>query len=196
VHVMEVPALFTRGSAAHWRPPLHAVKTNLPLTHCANWLLTQAFSPAVHDEFSFRVANLALRAWASLPFWRVKDLAPGAAPEADGAGAAAALLAAAGAAEDAAGAAAEEAGAGAAEPLAELAPVAPVAAMRASLSASVEQVTLVPALLTSGRATQVVPPAHGVKTNLLFAHCANWPLMHASSPDVQAESALRVANLY
>jgi hypothetical protein len=47
---------------------------------------------------------------------------------------------------------------------------APVAAMRASRSAAVVQVMLVPALLTRGRAAQVVPPAHWVKTNFPPTH--------------------------
>lgn len=47
VQVIEVPALFTRGSAAHVRVAPQGVRTNFPLTHCAKAELMQAFSPAV-----------------------------------------------------------------------------------------------------------------------------------------------------
>ena len=78
-------------------------------------------------------------------------------------------------------------------PESELPEVAPVAAMRASRSAAVVQVMLVPAELTSGRAAQLFkgsdagpirmqlpslpayinPPPHEVRTNLPLTHCAN-----------------------
>ena len=78
--------------------------------------------------------------------------------------------------------------------------VAPVAAMRASRSAAVVQVMLVPAELTRGKAAQlhneretlsdtcermgtyIKPPPHCWRTNLPFTHCANLLSMHASSP--------------
>lgn len=44
-------------------------------------------------------------------------------------------------------------------------PVTPVLAIRAAASLSVSQVTLVPGLLTSGRAKHWVPPAHWVMEN-------------------------------
>lgn len=160
--VIDVPALFTRGRAAHCKPAAHAVRENLPLTHCANSLFTQAFSPAVHGEAGVSDANLAFSAWASLPFWRVNGLAllalAAAAAGADGAAAAEAT--AAGVAGEAAGLALAAAPEG----------VAPVAAIRAFLSASVVQATAVPALLTNGNAVQIVPPAQAVKTNLPFEH--------------------------
>jgi hypothetical protein len=94
--------------------------------------------------------------------------------------------------------------------------VAPVAAIRASRSCAVVQVTLVPGLLTSGKAAQLVtfavsvgvagsfvekktytrPELHGGKTeNLPFTHCAKAPLTQASSPAEQDESGVSVANL-
>ena len=42
-------------------PGPHAVVTNLPLTHCAKAVPTQAFSPAVQGEFASRVANFWLQ---------------------------------------------------------------------------------------------------------------------------------------
>ena len=58
-------------------------------------------------------------------------------------------------------------------------PVAPVAAIRASASAVVVQVMLVPAELTKGNAAQIVPPAHWVVSNFPPTHCANAPLTQA-----------------
>jgi len=60
VHVMEVPAEFTKGRAAHVVPPAQAVVTNAPFTHCANDPPTQASWPAVQDEEAERVVNWAL----------------------------------------------------------------------------------------------------------------------------------------
>lgn len=57
----------------HVRPPAHGMVTNLPFAHCAKAPLMQAFSPDVHDDAALRVANLAFKACASLPFWRVND---------------------------------------------------------------------------------------------------------------------------
>lgn len=73
-------------------------------------------------------------------------------------------------------------------------PVAPVAAILASASAVVVHVMEVPALLTKGKAAQVVPPAQAVVTNAPFTHCAKAPPTQASSPEVQDEDAERVAN--
>ena len=53
---------------------------------------------------------------------------------------------------------------------------------------------LVPALLTSGSAKHLVPPAHGVTANLPPTHCANPPSTHACLPSAHEESALRPAN--
>lgn len=92
-------------------------------------------------------------------------------------------------------------------------PVAPVAAMRVAASAVVSQVMLwpesarllchnndgiahlVPAELTSGSATHVNPPLHGVTTNFPLAHCAKLPCTHATSPEVHDEEGVRVLNL-
>ena len=54
---------------------------------------------------------------------------------------------------------------------------------------------LVPGLFTNGSATQVKPPAQVKVTHLLLAHCANAPLIHAFSPDLQGAFALSEANL-
>jgi hypothetical protein len=58
----------------------------------------------------------------------------------------------------------------------------------------VSQVTLVPGLLTRGRATQVVDPLQGEVTNFPATHCAKSPLMHALCPVVQGLSDVRVLN--
>lgn len=55
---------------------------------------------------------------------------------------------------------------------------------------------LVPGELTSGKATQVRPPAQAVVWKLPPLHCANSPLTHALSPSVHSESAVRVANFW
>jgi len=73
-------------------------------------------------------------------------------------------------------------------------PVAPVAAMRAVASELVVQVTDVPGLLTRGRAKHDVPPAHASVENLPSTHCAKSDPTQASSPAVQGELAVRVAN--
>ena len=65
---LTVPALLTRGSAKHWRPPAHGVEMNFPPTHCENAPLTQADWPSVHVEAAVRVANCAFSFWASRPF--------------------------------------------------------------------------------------------------------------------------------
>lgn len=47
VQVIEVPAELTKGRAAQVRGAApQEVVTNLPPTHCANWVPTQAFSPS------------------------------------------------------------------------------------------------------------------------------------------------------
>jgi len=73
--------------------------------------------------------------------------------------------------------------------------VAPVAAIRASASASVEQAMLVPALLTKGNAKDSVGAKHPETRNSPPTHCAKPPLTHACSPSWHGEFALRVANL-
>jgi len=159
--VTEVPALLTNGSAAHCRVAAQGKVTNFPPAHWAKAVPTQAFSPSVQGESAVRVANFALSACASLPFCKVKGFAPAEAVVEDGAGAA----------DETTAAGADATGADAATALAvpspkpaaaELLPasVAPVAEMRASLSAAVVQVMLVPALFTSGSAAQIVPPEH------------------------------------
>jgi len=89
------------------------------------------------------LVNFALSAWASFPFARAKEALSS--PEEAGG-----LAGAAGAGFDDAGFDEE----------------APVEAIRASLSAAVVQVMLVPALRTKGSAAQIVPSPHGVTTNL------------------------------
>jgi len=73
VHEMVVPAWLTRGRAKHWVPAAHGVVVNLPLTHWAKLLSTQAWSPSWQDEEFVRDANLALSACASWPFvnWKL-----------------------------------------------------------------------------------------------------------------------------
>jgi len=85
VQAMVVPALATRGRARQVSDELHEVSTNFPLTHCAKFPPIQACSPSVQEESALRVANLALRAWASLPFWSWKPPVLDEAEEAGGA---------------------------------------------------------------------------------------------------------------
>lgn len=75
VQVMLVPGLLTNGNAAQVRPAaaLQSVKTKAPFTHCAKEPLTQATSPAVHEEEGVSLANFAFSACASFPFWSAKD---------------------------------------------------------------------------------------------------------------------------
>lgn len=76
-------------------------------------------------------------------------------------------------------------------------PWAPVRAIRATASASVVHVTLVPGLLTSGRAAHVRPAAvlHGVSTNAPLTHWAKLPFTHATSPAEQEDVEESSANL-
>ena len=65
VHVTLVPAEFTSGRAAHVKPfeaEAQFDKTNLPPTHCAKEVPTQAFSPSWQELSSVRLANLAFKA--------------------------------------------------------------------------------------------------------------------------------------
>lgn len=73
-------------------------------------------------------------------------------------------------------------------------PVAPVVAILASASASVSQVTLVPAEFTSGSATHCKPEAHEDKANFPPEHCANSPLTHAEVPSVHGDEFVNVSN--
>lgn len=61
-------------------------------------------------------------------------------------------------------------------------PETPVAAMRAAASASVVQVTEVPALLTRGRAKQLRPEPQLWSVYAPLTHCANCPWTHALVP--------------
>jgi hypothetical protein len=100
----------------------------------------------VQIDLAVSLVNLALRAWASLPFARAKEF----------------LLSEDAGALAGAGAGFEDADDEEVEP-----PVfAPVVAMRVSLSAAVVQVMLVPGLRTKGSAAHMSPPPHGVITNL------------------------------
>jgi len=65
--VIEVPGLLTNGKAWQVRPPAHGVSSKLPLTHCANWPLTQAFWPGVQGELAVSVANCAFSFCAASP---------------------------------------------------------------------------------------------------------------------------------
>jgi hypothetical protein len=113
----------------------------------------------------------------------------------DAVDAAAAGLEAGAGAPEAAGLEAGAPEAAEAEPLAPvMPPVAPVAAIRASASAVVVQVMEVPALLTNGRAVQVVPPAQAVVTKAPLTHWANAPPTQACWPLVQEELAVKEAN--
>jgi len=73
-------------------------------------------------------------------------------------------------------------------------PVAPVAAMRAATSLEVSHPMLVPAELTRGRAAQIVPVAHCVKTKAPDSHCAKELPMHACWPGVHDDLAVRLWN--
>ena len=106
VQVTLVPGEFTSGSAKHWRPELQGVASNFPFTHCAKLPLTQACSPSsarstsagkyaagqitlpLQGLLAVSVANFALSACASWPFWWAKPFEADAWP--DGAAAAAA----------------------------------------------------------------------------------------------------------
>lgn len=68
-----VPGELTRGKATQVNPPAQGVLTKLPPLHCANWPLTQAFSPSVHGELAVSVANFWFRDIASRPFCFVKE---------------------------------------------------------------------------------------------------------------------------
>lgn len=76
-HVMLVPSELTSGSAAQTSPVPQEVNTNAPLTHWANSPLTQAFSPAVQDEFTVRDLNWLFNAIAASPFCFRKLLSRG-----------------------------------------------------------------------------------------------------------------------
>ena len=59
VQVTLVPALFTRGSAAHIVPPAQGVATNAPPTHCAKEPEErQASVPVVHEDLVGTLATL------------------------------------------------------------------------------------------------------------------------------------------
>lgn len=70
----------------------------------------------------------------------------------------------------------------------------PAACMRAMASDVVSQERLVPSLLTNGRATQTVPPEHGVNIHFCPTHCANAFWTQAWSPSVHASVLCKVAN--
>jgi hypothetical protein len=61
-------------------------------------------------------------------------------------------------------------------------PPTPAAAIRATASSFLSQEIAVPSLLTSGRATQIVPEEHGVKAHFPPTHWANWLLTQAIAP--------------
>lgn len=89
---------------------------------------------------------------------------------------------------------------------------APAACIRAIASTSVSHAIEVPGLLTSGRATQIVPDAHGVTSHFPPTHCAKSEPTHEGwvsivtavsqcsltrierYPPVQESEALKVAN--
>lgn len=50
VHVIDVPALFTSGSAKHWRVEPQLCVTHAPSTHCAKSPPTQASAPSATDN--------------------------------------------------------------------------------------------------------------------------------------------------
>lgn len=177
VQAIDVPRLFTSGKAAQVRVAAQPVETKLPLTHCAKPPSMHALSPALQDELALSPANLRFSACASWPLASAKGFALGSAAGAGaGAGAGAAGLLSVFAAGAATGVA------GAAVPLPLMPPVAPVAAMRASASASVVHVSDVPSLLTSGRARHWVPLPQDTMANLPLTHCAKPPAMQAWSP--------------
>lgn len=64
-------------------------------------------------------------------------------------------------------------------------PVAPVFPILLSASAVVSHVILVPGLLTSGSARQVVPALQGVSSKEPPTHWAKEPLMHACCPSTK-----------
>lgn len=68
-----VPAEFTSGRATQVKPPLQGVRTNFPLTHCANLPSTHAFSPDEHEEDGLKLWNLAFNFCAASPFDLVKE---------------------------------------------------------------------------------------------------------------------------
>ena len=55
-------------SSTHIKLALHGNVTKRPFAHCAKSLPTHAFSPDVHGEFAFRVANFWLE-WVSHDQW-------------------------------------------------------------------------------------------------------------------------------
>jgi len=73
-------------------------------------------------------------------------------------------------------------------------PVAPVAAILASASASVSQVMLVPAELTSGSAKHCSPEEQEDRANFPPEHCANCPSTQAELPSVHDVEVVSVAN--
>lgn len=78
------------------------------------------------------------------------------------------------------------------EPLPVTPPETPVAAMRAAASASVVQVTDVPALLTRGRAKQLRVDAQLWSVNAPLTHCANSPPTHATEPSAIWSAMMRI----
>jgi len=92
---MAVPFLRTSGKAKHRKSAGHGVKTHLPETHCANWLVTQAMAPSVshgssissysenrlknipsHESVTLMDANCKFSACASNPFCLMISVEP------------------------------------------------------------------------------------------------------------------------
>jgi len=71
VHVVRVPEFPpSKGIAAQMVPAAHDWRTNFPPTHCANFPVTHASSPAVQEALVLKVLYWLLRAIAAWPFAR------------------------------------------------------------------------------------------------------------------------------
>ena len=179
-------------------PPTQAsepsVQNNMNLVYCTG--RRRADAPSQESSL-VRVANCAFCCCAFWPFESRKLLLELLDAEDDAAEAEATAEVATATAVFAVGVAASEAEASEADaeaedeepvelvelsPLPVTPPETPVAAMRAAASASVVQVTEVPALLTRGRAKQLRPDPQLWSVYAPLTHCANSPWTHAFVP--------------